>query len=234
MIAQIAYTNSNCQDLWEMFITQNRRHCSMPLYMISDVKPETFGFDDAFIYQNSDPYYKVWIDAVQKFGSGYFIYLQEDFILYGDVNQEKIDEYVEFLKNNSKYSFVRLLKSGKLYNKKLSDTLYEIESTNMNVFAMQATIWRTVDYIRLMSLAKSPRWLETDVDYRSKMIALNMNGTYHYDNENKRGTVHYDSNVYPHIATALVKGKWDMSEYNVELSKLFKEYKTDINKRGII
>ena len=148
MIQQIAYTNSNCSELWEMFVTENRRHCSMPLYIISDRKPDVFGYDDALIYQNSDPYYKVWSDAAQKFGGDYFIYLQEDFVLYADVNQKKIDEYVEFLRKNPQYSFVRLLKSGNLYNKQLSPTLYEIESTNMNVFAMQATIWRTADYIR--------------------------------------------------------------------------------------
>ena len=95
MIAQIAYTNSKCEDLWEMFITQNRLHCSMPLYMISDKKPDVFGYDDAHIYQNSDPYYKVWCDAAEKFGEDYFIYLQEDFILYADANQEKIDEYAD-------------------------------------------------------------------------------------------------------------------------------------------
>jgi hypothetical protein len=234
MIAQLAYTNSNCRDLWEMFITQNRRHCSMPLYMISDVKPETFGFDDALIYQNSDPYFQVWINAIEKFGGDYFIYLQEDFVLYGDVNQEKIDEYVEFLRNHHEYSFVRLLKSGHLYDKKLSDTLYEIESTNMNVFAMQATIWRTVDYVRLMSVAKSPRWLETDVDYRNIMISMDMKGAYHYNGEQRGGKVHFNTNVYPHAATALVRGKWNVGEYGQQLNKLLSEYGIDVNKRGII
>ena len=234
MVAQIAYTNSNCQDLWEMFIKQNRRHCNMPLYMISDKKPDIFGYDEVSTYQNTDPYYKVWIDAVQKFGGEYFIYLQEDFILYDDVNQKKIDEYVEFLKNHPEYSFVRLLKSGNLYNKQLSPTLYEIECINMNVFAMQTTIWRSIDYVRLMAFVKSNGWLETDADYRNKMIALNMNGAYHYDSELKRGSNHYDSNVYPYIATALVKGKWDMTEYGNQLNKILPEYNIDVNKRGTL
>lgn len=233
MVAQVAYTNSNCRDLWEMFITQNRKHCSMPLYMISDVKPEILGVDDVLIYQNSDPYYKVWIDAVERFGGEYFIYLQEDFVLYGDVKQEKIDEYVEFLRNHHEYSFVRLLKSGHLYDKKLSNTLYEIESTNMNIFSMQATIWRTVDYVRLMSLVRDPKWLETE-EYRNKMIALNMNGVYHYNGEERGGKVHNNTSVYPYVATALVRGKWNMGEYGGQLGPMLSEYKIDLNKRGII
>lgn len=233
MVRQIAYTNSKCEDLWEMFITQNRRHCNMPLYMISDKKPDVFGYDDAHIYENSEPYYKVWIDALQKFGEDYFIYLQEDFVLYADVNQEKIDEYVEFLKNNPKYSFVRLLKSGQLYDKKLTDTLYEIESTNLNVFAMQATIWRTADYIRLLDAVRDSKWFETPV-YRDKMIALNMSGVYHYNGEERGGKHHHNTRVYPYIATALVRGMWDMGEYGPQLGKLLTEYKVDLNKRGII
>lgn len=234
MIGQIAYTNSKCRDLWEMFVIQNRRHCSMPLYVISDKKLDVFGYDDIFLYLNSDSYYKVWIEATQKFGEDYFIYLQEDFILYSNVNQEKINEYIEFLHNHPEYSFVRLLKSGNLHNKQLSPTLFEIESTNINVFAMQATIWRSADYMRLMDVAKSPRWLETDVDYRNIMISLNMKGAYHYDDEPKRGSAHYNSSVYPYVATALVRSKWNIKEYSYELGKILKEYNIDINKRGII
>jgi len=233
MITQIAYTNSNCQDLWEMFIKENRKHTQMPLYMISDKAPENHGYEDVFIYKNEDPYYKVWIDAAQKFGGEYFIYLQEDFVLYDDVNQQKIDEYVEFLQNNPKYSFVRLLKSGYLYDKKLTQTLFELECTNLSVFAMQATIWRTADYIKLMSLVKDPKWLETE-KYRDKMIALNMDGAYHYNGEEMGGQMHNNTSVYPYIATALIRGQWNMGEYGNQLTKILPEYNIDINKRGIL
>jgi hypothetical protein len=56
----------------------------------------------------------------------------------------------------------------------------------------------------------------------------------HYDNELKRGGNHYDSNVYPYIATALVKGKWIISEYSDQLTKLLINYNIDQNKRGIL
>jgi hypothetical protein len=61
-----------------------------------------------------------------------------------------------------------------------------------------------------------------------------MKGVYHYDNEPKRRRYHYDNYVYPYIATALVRGKWNLREYNVELGKILTEYKIDINKRGIL
>lgn len=230
---QVTYTNSNCSDLWDTFQKQTKKHTDLPLYMISDKEVNNINLSGLFIYNNEDPYYKVWVDALSRFNSEYFIYLQEDFFLYQDVDKNKLNEYLEFLKNNPNYSFVRLLKSGDLGETKLSDTLYEIESTNPFIFAMQATIWRTSDYIALMKRVKSFNWLENE-DYSRSMINMNMKGVYHYNNEPKRGLNHYDSNVYPYIATALVKGKWITSEYNETLTNILKENNIDINKRGTI
>lgn len=40
----------------------------------------------------------------------------------------------------------------------------------------------------------------------------------------KRGMSHYDSSIWPYIATAIVKGRWNFSEYPNELKYLFDEY----------
>ena len=50
----------------------------------------------------------------------------------------------------------------------------------------------------------------------------------------KRGLFHYDSNIFPYIATAIVKGKWNYSEYKNELDILFNEYKINKYERGTI
>ena len=52
-------------------------------------------------------------------------------------------------------------------------------------------------------------------------------------NEKKRGIYHYDSPVFPYIATAINKGKWNMTEYYKELDLLFKEYNINPFNRGI-
>lgn len=229
---QVAYTNSNCSDLWEIFQKQTIKYSKLPLYFISDKEPKNLGYSDIHIYENNEPYYKVWVDSLKKFNSEYFIYLQEDFFLYDYVNEKKLNEYLEFLKKNKEYSFIRLLKSGKLNSNLIHENLFEIESSNEQVFSMQATIWRTSDYIKLMETVKDFKWLENE-NYRKQMIYLNMKGAYHYDNEKKRGLNHYDSNVYPYSATALVKGKWNLTEYENELGFILNENNVNIKKRGI-
>jgi hypothetical protein len=232
-MVQIVYTNSACSDIWEPFLGQLTKFSDYEIYMISDVDFEDKRIKKIFTYDNNDPYYKVWTDALNFFSVDYFIYLQEDFFLYSNVNNDLINKYLKFLKNNDAYSFVRLIKSGNLKKEKIYDKLYEIESTNSDIFSMQATIWNTQKYIDLLNDVKSDKWLENNY-YRDSAIKMNLKGLYHYDNENKRGLMHYDSNVYPYIATALVRGKWNISEYQNELLPIILKYKIDLNKRGTI
>lgn len=228
---QIVYTNSKCSDLWEMFIKQNRKHINYPIFFITDKLIPNFPEESQYVYNEEDNYSDVWVSVLKKINTEFFIYLQEDFILYDDVNINKLNEYTKILKN-SDYSFVRLIKSGEV-NHKITDTLFEISSNNQFVFAMQTTIWKTLDYINILENVHEKKWLETE-KYREYMFKNNIKGLCHYDNEPKRGGNHYDSNVYPYVATSLVKGKWIMSEYYNELTKLLMENNINQNKRGVI
>lgn len=49
---------------------------------------------------------------------------------------------------------------------------------------------------------------------------LKIKGLFHYNQEPKRGDHHYDSSVYPYIATAIVKGQWNLSGYPEELGNI--------------
>ena len=232
MLGQIVYTNSNCKDIWDMFVKQNKIHTKMDLYFISDVNE--FGIEltnNIYTYDNNDEYWSVWVKALNKFKLKNFIYLQEDFILYEKVSDDKLNTLTEFL-NNSDYSFIRLIKSGNLNNKLINKNLYEIESSNEHIFSMQPTIWKTDDYIKIMNGVKEPKWLE-NYKYNDFMVQNNIKGLYYYNNEPKRGSNHYDSELYPYIATALVKGKWNLSEYQKELGDLLEEYKLNVSKRGV-
>lgn len=230
-MVQVVYTNSKCSDLWEMFIEQNRKHIGWPIFFITDKLIPNFSEDSQYLYKEEDNYSDVWISALKKINSEFFIYLQEDFILYDDVKIYKINEYVEKLKN-SDYSFVRLIKSGEV-NGSVTNTLYEISSDNQYIFAMQTTIWKTSDYIKILENVNEPKWLETE-KYKQYISENEIKGLCHYDDEPKRGGNHYDSSVYPYIATALVKGKWIMSEYANELTPLLQNYNIDKNIRGTI
>jgi hypothetical protein len=214
-----------------MFIEQNKKHIGWPIFFITNKLIPNYPEDSQYIYNDTDNYSDVWISVLNKINSEFFIYLQEDFILYNDANINKINDYTNFLKN-SDYSFVRLIKSGDI-NQKITETLYEISSSNQFIFAMQTTIWKTKDYIKILENVHEEKWLETD-GYKNYMSQNNIKGLSHYDSEPKRGGNHSDSNVYPYIATALVKGKWILSEYPNELTPILTNYGINQNIRGVI
>lgn len=228
---QIVYTNSNCKDVFKPFLIQNKKHTNIPIYVVSDYDVSGFDINGYHLYNNDEPYYKVWSDTVKRFDSKTFIYLQEDFFLYNDVNEKVLSEYEEFLLN-SDYSFVRLLKSGQLNNKQVVGNLYEIESSNKDIFSMQATIWKSEDYIKIMETVKDSMWLENH-RYRDNIMKLGIKGLYHYDGEIKIGRYHHNSNVYPYIATAVVRGQWNYREYKKELEPILNENNIDEKIRGI-
>jgi hypothetical protein len=62
---------------------------------------------------------------------------------------------------------------------------------------------------------------------------MNLKGLYYYADEPKRGQSHYDSSIFPYIASALVGGKWNLREYEQELVELIDKYKIDIEIRGV-
>ena len=55
---------------------------------------------------------------------------------------------------------------------------------------------------------------------------------YYTGSEKKRGMYHWDSTIYPYFATAVVKGKWNFSDYFATLKPLLIESKTNISHRG--
>lgn len=231
LISQVVYTNSNCRDVWDVFIKQYEKHTKSKLFVISNTDDFPINNKERiFTYSNNDSYYETWINALNYFNIENFIYLQEDFILYDNVDDKKIFDLSNIL-NNSNYSFLRLIKSGNLGNNLYTNNIFEIESCNENIFSMQTTIWKTKDYIDVLYNVKENKWLET-INYTNYMCSKNISGLYYYQGEPKRGGNHYDSSIYPYIATALVKGKWNVSEYEQELFPIFNEYNINPNIRG--
>ena len=79
-----------------------------------------------------------------------------------------------------------------------------------------------------------------DSEVRLNELAKNLDlkGVFLYNIENKRGKNHWDSNDFPYIATAIVKGKWNFQEYKNELMEILISNKINtkrkINSRGFL
>ena len=84
-----------------------------------------------------------------------------------------------------------------------------------------------------MANAKANIW-ELEVKSQKAVKKLKLKAGFSYRKGAKRGVHHYDNDVYPYIATAIVKGKWNLREYQDELGTLLRQFDINPNARGFI
>lgn len=219
MIANIVYSNSDYFDVLEIFIDQWNLYYNKDLIIFAD---KQYKNKKTIIYNKDLKYTDRLIECINQIDCDLLLYQHEDMFLYDYPNQTKIDEYENILKNNE-YSFIRLTKAGSCKFSKihLNETLLNISSDSINFFAVQSTIWKKKDLIKFLKQSGSLTIWELEELSPKINSKIKLQGLCHFDNEQKRGG-HHDSNAWPYIATAINKGKWNFSEYEIELNKIKK------------
>ena len=244
MICSIAmYSNAEYSDVWKIFNGQHKKFFSdnpFKQYLLTDkvVNDDMDGWEP-ILYSNEDGYRERLVHCLEKIETPSVILCHEDMFLYDSVYLELLKDYI-YIVNNHYIHFIRLIRSGMRGLKKSNYNnlpLYELNFSD-TLFAIQPTVWEKDALLAILRNTKSTKTgnygpAQLEVDARRAAISLNIRGLVHYDNEKARGG-HYDSNVYPYIATAIRKGKWNISEYPVELGSILDEYNIDREIRGTI
>lgn len=97
-------------------------------------------------------------------------------------------------------------------------------------YSMQPTIWKRSHLINLYNTCGRQKFGE-GADWTDAMNKCGIKGLYHYNNEERRGTLHFDSNVFPYTLTGIVKSMWNTFEYP-ELTEMLNQYGIDQTIRG--
>ena len=100
----------------------------------------------------------------------------------------------------------------------------------MYYYSTQATLWDKKQLLSMFrqSKAKSIRDESYNSTYLKNINAIGM--CYSIRGEKIGG--HYNSTIFPYIATGIVRGKWNTNEYSNELNTFFYEFDIDKNIRG--
>ena len=186
-------------------------------------------------YDNNDSYRNQFLGCLKQVKEKYMIYNSEDYILYDNVNMDIIHSFVDVLENDTTYDFIKFIKGPEITREYKHKDLHIIDKSK-NFFAQQASIWKTESFVKIFenSIPENGRMQQEPLG-SGVCIKLGLGGLQHnIGTEVKRGNHHWDSKIFPSMATAIVKGKWNMKEYGDLLTPLFKEYNIDPNKRGIL
>lgn len=236
-VACVTYTTSKYRDLWPCHFGQMTKHAGgLKSYALSDRgSRELFDFGQHELIEHDDeaPYWRTYVEALDRIPEQYVVYLQEDFFLHEDVELARIKKYRDFLCDTD-YDYVRLLRCGYStpLDKHVKDNIFEVDMATNDAYCQQSTLWKKSRMRELYCHVASQKWLEGD-HWNVGCRQIGLKGTFVWHGEKQIGKFHYDSIVWPAVSTAVNRGQWNMSEMPEVMNRLVKEYNIDTSIRGV-
>ena len=137
----------------------------------------------------------------------------------GEVEAGRLD-YFSFARGGLQFGYpVPLLKSVRRYVNGLSPW----------IFSIQPSFWNRKSLISLLREHRGEGLWEFEAGAQQTFRRLSLSGGFSGAKGKKRGSLHWESPLFPYIATAVVKGKLNWEEYPNELEEICKTYGLDPN-----
>lgn len=225
----LLYTHTDYSDVWKPFLHRFRKYFPTAeiYFCVNKTEQEVPANTIPVYYDSSKTYTERLLQCIDQIGSETVLFIHEDMILYDIPLYSNLENYMEYVSSKKAHS-IKLIPVGTIIGRpELDNTLVH---TTCSKFSIQPTIIHTDSLLELIKeVGQVSIWefeamiKQRDTDYVSYI------GT-----EAKRGAYHFDSKVFPYIATAIVKGKWNFSEYPNELTEILAEYSIDKEVRGVV
>ena len=224
----VIYTHTDMEDVWKPFFGQNKKYLSEFKTYICVNKPND-SIPNEYIpiyYDDTKSYTERLLHCLNQIDEEVFLFTHEDMILFDTPNYEYLDKYFGYV-TDKKVDSIKLLYVGESCIKSdVDDTLVVNPYAK---FSIQPTIIRKEVLLQIVEgVGTLNIW-----DFENAIVGAGMDFMARRGDETQRGQYHYDSFVYPYIATAINKGKWNLIEYMEELNPIFEEYNINPFDRGM-
>jgi hypothetical protein len=223
----VVYTHTDVSDLWPMFFGElNSYMPDVKVYVAVNKKDDRLSKYTQLEYDDTNPYTERWKYILPQIKEDVIIFLHEDMILIGYPMIDNLNKYIGYIADDKVKSIKLISVNGNFTNLDIDTTVVNNKDTK---FSIQPTIIKTKTFLDLLSKVEPLNIWEFEdkvpVEEGHYMVSLG--------NEKRRGIYHNDSLVFPYIATAINKGKWNYTEYEKELNELFNIYNINPFERGI-
>jgi hypothetical protein len=153
------------------------------------------------------------------------MYANEDYLFYDDANLNEVSRLLNVLREGD-YSFMKFVHTDMEEYYEIKPKLFLIDKSCRNNFSQTLSFWKTADFLKIHENcppseigAKGDTGGHLEVLAQNVCRKLNIKGLCYYNDEPKRGMVHFDSDILPHIASAIERGQWTKA-YPKELEKI--------------
>ena len=223
----IVYTHTDMKDIWPMFFGQLKKYVGdTKIYVAVNEDDSQLSDYKRIIYDDTKEYTERWKDVLEQIEEETFIFMHEDMILFDKLNFQILEKYIGYI-NDEILDSVKLILAGDTFDQwPIDNTLV---SNQYSKFSIQPTVTRkNVFKQKVNGVTPSNIW-----QFEEAITATDRDFMVKIGGERKRGLYHYDSLVFPYIATAINKGKWNLIEYQNELNPMFEEYNINPFERGM-
>jgi hypothetical protein len=221
----VLYTHTDYRDVWIPLIRSISKYLSgYTVTFLVNQKIEDLQYEQ-IIYDENNLYTERLRECISKLPFETFLFMHEDMFLYDYPKNDIIDRYFSHIGEGIIKS-IKLIPVG--INRKQSKIDNTLFLTEYSKFSIQPTIISKTHFLEILKDIKNLSiWeFESAIEFNENHYIASMG------NERKIGMYHYESLIFPYIATAIVKGKWNISEYPI-LDSILNECGINKNKRGI-
>ena len=248
-VSFIVYSHSEYDDCWIPFFDRLRKHCKHEFdsyYLFSDATNEKMDARFKHIeYNNEDSYTNRVLSCMKQIDTPYCLFQHEDMMLYDDVHEEYFQHCLDWFQGGGPYPIdsIKLIKSGSPHDSQDGNSWFVegsdvLKMTLLNfdmMFSIQPTLWNTEIFTDILEHNQNMNGWQFEERGHNRCKEIMLSACYtHHKTDKQRGMFHWDSIVWPYIATAVFKGKWCTNEYPEELNKMFSEYNIDPKIRGTL
>jgi hypothetical protein len=235
------YTHTDCKDVYDIFFKQLNTffniECKKYIFINhtndnDSLKTIPKDFEIIF-YDDSQPYTNRLSSCLSKVSEKIILYIHEDMFLYENIDTNEFIKYVNYIENQNRDSFIKLIKGGEKRDipNEVIQSLKRIPIDSEWIFSVQPSIWKKNALEFIINSIKNCDIYQLE-NYSQEFCKKNgIQGSYSYQNEKERGG-HFDCAVFPYIATAIIRGKWNLKEYPDELGKILLDNNINIEQRG--
>jgi hypothetical protein len=224
----LLYTHTDYKDVWVPFFGQIKKYLpEAKIYILvnkidTDIPMEC----EVITYDDSKIYTERLKEGLIKLTCEEFLFIHEDMYLYDKPNISIIEKYMGYIKSKKVDSIKLIYIDGNNTLSSLDSTLILNQYSKLSIqptLISKETFQNKLNSLQPLTIYE----LENTIQNSGNDFMCKIGG------EIKRGSSHYDSLVFPYIATAIVKGKWNYLEYENELENILTEYNIDKNNRGL-
>jgi len=224
-VVHLCYTHSSYLDGWKVTFLQQRRHLGffskefLALERGAEIPPLEFERQLRMVYYDESlSYTERLLQVLEQLEDEYVFFTHEDMPLLRTPVTHAIIEARNLLARNQHNAVVRMIRVGRGLRLRLDRPsrlpyFSRIRRLSRWKFSIQPSLWKKSALIALLKECPKMNVWEFEVLGQRVFSKLRLAAFQPISSGDRRGRHHFDSAVYPYVATAIVKGKWNLKEY---------------------